>query len=551
MPDVQSTQNHQDELRLAALDVGTNSIRLVIVDAYEDRSFRLLDDEKIQSQLGKHIAADGTLGSESIQNTVEAIRHLKAISDGYNVAQLRAVATCAVRDAPNKDVLLQAVLNEADLELEVISAEQEGLLAFEAARHELDFDSIAAAVVDIGGGSTEVVMVENGHVQSVQSIALGAVRATHNSRRTSASTTVDMEMLKWIDRRVNEQLATPTQEPKFIVGTGGTFTALASMSHAHQHSGDCGGAKVIRGYTMTHADIKRWLDLLLAVPDAERSQIQGLARDRAGIILAGTGIVDAVMRRLGTSTIRIIDRGIRDGLILGMIADWFPRLSEPNTISSDRWVRVRQFAQRCKYEPLHANHVAELSLKLFDQLTTQQPALLKQWDALRARDILKAAAILHDVGYFVNYSAHHKHSYHLILNSDLDGFSAGERRLIANVARYHRRALPKKKHHSFTSLTASEQILVQLLAGILRIGVGLDRAHSQKVEDIQVVLNEQKLNITLCCENEPEVELWGARRRCDLLADVLKLNIFFHWNSMQNSRKTHTDEVPPHTDPSR
>jgi exopolyphosphatase/guanosine-5'-triphosphate,3'-diphosphate pyrophosphatase len=253
-----------------------------------------------------------------------------------------------------------------------------------------------------------------------------------------------------------------------------------------------------------------------------------LSLERAEIIVAGIAIVDGVMRRLKSNTIRVHDRGIRDGLILGMIRQFFPRTEKTATLPPDRMRTVRQFAESCRYEKAHSEHVAALAVEVFDQLARRSPQAA--WCRPINRELLEAAGVLHDIGYAINYAKHHKHSYHMIVHSDLPGFTHREIEIIANVARYHRRSAPKASHSSFTKLAEADQVLVRRLSGILRIVDGLDRGHSQQVKSVAVRVRGNAAVFRVNAVREPAVDLWGAERKAGLFAKTFGLVPTLEWS---------------------
>jgi exopolyphosphatase/guanosine-5'-triphosphate,3'-diphosphate pyrophosphatase len=273
------------------------------------------------------------------------------------------------------------------------------------------------------------------------------------------------------------------------------------------------------------------LDHLRSLSPKARSRIPGLSPERADIIVAGVAIVDAVMQRLKVNTLRVHDRGIRDGLILGMVRELHPARTSGQARPPDRMTAVRQFAKSCNYEQAHSEHVAGLALQVFDQLATQIPEghSKEPWRTPFGRELLEAAGVLHDVGYRINYAKHHKHSYHMIVHSDLPGFTHREIELIANIARYHRRANPKNSHRAFARLPESDQELVRRLAAILRIVDGLDRAHAQVVRSVRVETCRSVVNFLVHADAEPAVDMWGADRKSGLFEKVFELKPKFEW----------------------
>jgi exopolyphosphatase/guanosine-5'-triphosphate,3'-diphosphate pyrophosphatase len=523
--------------RLAAIDVGTNSIRLVVVEVLADGSFRVMDDEKVLARLGRGMAADGALSAAAMDTAAEAVMHLKTIADGYGASQIRAVGTCAIREASNGTDFVQLVRERAGLELKVISSEEEARLAFTSVANAFDIGSMMAAVVDIGGGSTEVVLSSGSVIERICPLELGAVRLTEmfDLGGESIGEHQYREMRQHVKRAIRTHIGRPPFVPQIVVGTGGTFSSLASMSMNRGSSG-IGNDSLpfsIRGYELQRSEVKHFLDHLRKLTVRERTRTPGLNADRADIIVAGLTIADCVLKHLGVNRVRVHDEGIRTGLIYEMLSEG----TSPEPVretSVDRLRSVRRFAASCDHDHQHAEHVTALALQLFDELARQPSSRGEAWASAESRDLLHAAALLHDVGYLINYSKHHKHSYHLIIHSRLAGFTHREMQIIANVARYHRGADPKRKHRNFSRLSVEDQALVRRLAAILRLCVGLDRSHTQRVRSVHVACYDETALVEIAAEREPCVELWGAQRKCRLFEEVFGKRARFLWSGHES-----------------
>jgi exopolyphosphatase / guanosine-5'-triphosphate,3'-diphosphate pyrophosphatase len=284
------------------------------------------------------------------------------------------------------------------------------------------------------------------------------------------------------------------------------------------------------------------------MPLASRIRVPGLSRERADIIVAGLTIVERVMKYLGVNRLQVHDGGIRDGLLRTMAATLFPHEDGSPSESADRLRSVRQFASACSFEESHCMHVASLAVQIFDQLAEHSQTAPDNWAQPGNRVLLEAAAILHDVGYFVNYSKHHQHSYHLIAHSDLAGFTPRETELIANIGRYHCRAEPKRKHPNYAKLTKTERKLVRRMAAILRIAEGLDRGHTQNVRSITIVMQDSTAAFMLDAVDDPAVDIWGAEHKARLFQRVFKLKPQFEWKRSSRSTQLARGNAVPSLD---
>jgi exopolyphosphatase/guanosine-5'-triphosphate,3'-diphosphate pyrophosphatase len=316
---------------------------------------------------------------------------------------------------------------------------------------------------------------------------------------------------------------------------GGTFTNLASMSMHREARGRVGDILpyAIRGYELHRAEVKHFLDQLRKLPQRERARVAGLNPQRADIIVAGLAVVDGVVKHLGVNRIRVHEEGIRAGILHTLIDETQPAALGDRTPVQDRMRAVQQFAEACHHERAHANHVASLALQLFDELARETGG--EGWATPEDRQVLEAAALLHDVGYLINYTRHHKHTYHLIMHSRLGGFTRAEVELIANVARYHRGARPKRRHLNFARLDARRQRTVRHLAAILRLAVGFDRAHAQSVSGIGVRVFDGTAIIEVRARHDPQVEIWGAQRKGRLFEKTFGVKVRFHWMAPEDA----------------
>jgi exopolyphosphatase / guanosine-5'-triphosphate,3'-diphosphate pyrophosphatase len=506
--------------RLAAIDVGTNTIRLTVAEVETDGTYRILDEEREMVRLGEHLDRTGRLSEEAMERAFTAIGKMKAIADGFEVTEIRAIATSAVREAANGRAFLREVFRRHKVRIEVISGDEEAQLAFRSAARHFNLEGRSSAVVDIGGGSVEIILAAGTVIDQVHSLPLGAVRVTERLVRSDPLREKHWKaMRKEIDRSIRT-IGRPSHRAEVMVGSGGTFTALAHMAK-WQREGRHGS---VQGYMITPAEWVHLLDQLREVPLDIRRQIPGLSPDRADIIVAGATVISRLVKRLGTQQILVNERGIRDGLLLQMIAE----LSGASSVAqppqaADRMEWVRLFARKCRANERHCEHVGTLALQIFDGIKGRYD--LPAW----GRDVLQAAALLHDIGYLISHSKHHKHTYHLIMHGDLPAFSPEEVELIANVARYHRRAFPSKSHSNLAGMSRDQRRLISRLSGILRIADGLDRTHSGLVTSIKARALGNRLRLDLEASSAPDVERADAERKSDLFKKAFDTELELTW----------------------
>jgi exopolyphosphatase/guanosine-5'-triphosphate,3'-diphosphate pyrophosphatase len=514
--------------RLAAIDIGSNSVRLLVAEALRGGIYRILDEEREPTRLGKSVSSEGRLDDESMDRTVAALKNFKRIAAGFQVTSLRTIATCAVREAGNGPEFCRRIRAEVGLDVEVISGEREARLAFASVQHAFDLSGKNVVVADIGGGSTEIVFATGNLIESIFSTPLGAVRLTEQFGLGAEADGPDLDralarLEDEIAAGLKKRTTRPLFAPHFLVGCGGTFTTLAELMMASKREADV----PVAGYRVSQAELRHLRDRLAKVPLRARRSLAGMTPDRADIILAGLTIIDALMKRFRVNTVVVHTRGVRDGLIREMIDDSVGGAAD-DPVQRDQ--AIERLAAACSGELEHGRRVAALAGRIFEQLAA--PFDLPAGD----RQLLECAARLQDVGYVINYDQHHKHSYHLIRNARLPGIRAHDQELIANVARYHRGAHPKRKHENMARLSAADQSRVRRLAAILRLAGGLDRSRTQQVRDVVVSLEDGRAVFDVSADADPEVDIWGAERRSDLFEEVYGMPVAVRWAEPQAER---------------
>lgn len=514
MPDAFAGPSTQRSLflsgeRVAAIDVGSNSVRLLAVELVDELTWRVLEEERAMTRLAHGLDATGVLAPEAMAASLEALVRFKATCDRLGVRVVRAFATAAVREATNGADFRGLVQDRTGLALEIVSDRDEGRLVHRSVARAFDLSQGLCAVADIGGGSLEVVVSDAGVIVANDSMPLGAVRLTEafgGAEACVGDRFVDMRRhaQRIIERRVRAH-QTP---PALLIGCGGTFTTLMAMAAASRGVLiDRNSPALASMAPVSRAHIKELIDRLRQMPLAQRLRAPGLPSDRADIIVAGFTVVERLMKHLGAQHVHVHPGGVRDGLILRVIEDTLAARATPRTgtgmstseegrLASEALAQgVRVFARKCRYPRAHCEQVARLAGLLFDQLARDSALVPDLGSDPRERDILVAAAILHDVGILVEYERHHKHSRVMILHADLPGFTPREIDLISQVARYHRRAEPTPKHAPFAVLSPSDQALVTRLAAILRVADGLDRTHAQHAAGLHIRFGPRSLTI--------------------------------------------------------
>jgi exopolyphosphatase/guanosine-5'-triphosphate,3'-diphosphate pyrophosphatase len=497
---------------LAALDIGTNSFHLVVARLLE-HGFEVVTREKETVRLGHGGGDMKQLSTDAIDRGISSLRRMQRIAAAHNAA-IRAVATSAVREARNADVFLERARREAKIDVEVISGLEESRLIHLGVLQAVPAFDRRLILVDIGGGSTEVLIGERGETLTARSFKLGAVRLTD---RFFPNGNVSPQAVKECRSYIRSILTTFEREVEELgfdiaIASSGTAETLARMIHAMR---DDTPLHTFNRFEFTIDELQTITDALAKKRTLEdRRGFPGLDPNRADIIVAGALVLEGVADTYGIKSVVFSEAALREGVLLDTIARMQGGALHHLRDVSRR--SIRALAERCDDDAAHSAHVAALALQLFD--TTVDLHHLP----LDAREYLEAGALLANVGLVISHSKHHLHSYYVIRNSELTGLTDTEIEIIAQIARYHRKSAPKSSHLEFSRLSADDQRLVRTLAGILRVAIGLDRSHDARVRNVMAHMRRDQLVIEAEGKRGKEIslELYTANERAELLEEV-------------------------------
>ncbi len=516
--------------RFAALDLGSNALRLRIVEAQASNPGReqlsLIPDAgspwrevlslRAAVRLGSEVFVTGKLASGSIGQACAALREFRQAMDDAKVDVYRATATSAVREASNKATLVERARREAGIELEVIEGIEEARLIQLAVARRLGLGDRRALLVDVGGGSTELTYLDRGRSVWAISLPIGTVRLLEMYLRTPSAVDRARQKLlvEGVDRALAEAVPTLKKMPfEIVVGTGGSLDTLCELCPAK--GGHAGYARAV-----DVASMKTLLGKLFALTPDQRRESFGLRPDRSDTIVTAASIFLRVAELFKASAIVAPGVGLKEGILEELVDKYFDRwdTESENRSVLDGCVRL---GKRYGFDQAHGELVASLAATLFDDM--------REFHGLgeRERLLLRAAALLHDVGDYVSYGGHHKHSYYLIQHSDIMGLTPGERAVVANVARYHRKSGPDPAHPNFRDLDKDARTKVRSLAAILRIADALDREHLGKVKSVRAEIDGKgrKMTLFVTGEEDRELEEWTVRAKSELLRDVFDLDV--------------------------
>lgn len=521
-PDNAARPNAEPAATLAAVDIGTTSVHGLVARVHDDGSgphFEVLAREKEMVRLGSSAGDIRELAPDAIDRTVAALARFRQVAAVHD-APITAVATSAVREAENRQDLIDRARTEAGVHVDVISGIEEARLIHLGVLQAVPVYDKRLLLCDIGGGSTELLVGLQGEALAARSLKLGAIRLT---RRFFDGTLVHPGAVDACRRYIRSVLAPFAHEIRRLgvdvfVGSSGTITTLAEMA-ATRTTGT--RPRSTNNLVTSRKALDEVVASLIAAPTAAaRAELPGIDPNRADILLAGSLIIEQVMHELDLAEVVTSDYALREGVLLDA---W--RRSHGGSLhhlSDLRRRSVLALAEAMDEDPVHSAQVARLALELFDGMADRHGLD----DA--ARELLEAAALVCNVGMFLSHAQHHKHSYYVIRGTDrLVGFKDHEIELIALVARYHRKSEPKAKHPEFAALDDDDKHLVSTLAGILRVAIGLDRNHSARVGEVAVDDRGKRLVITATPVDGEDIglERYAASIRKDLLESSLGVRI--------------------------
>lgn len=505
---------------LAAIDIGTNSFHLVVARPTTALAFEIIAREKEVVRLGSGSGDMKKLAPDAIDRGIEALTRFRQVAE-ISDAPVRAIATSAVREAHNRDEFLRRAHDEAGVDVEVVSGVEEARLIHLGVLQDVPAADQRLVLIDIGGGSTEFVVAKGPEMLDARSLKLGAIRLTD---RFFAEEPVTSGQVKRCRTHIRAYLGPVVREVErhgfdVAIGSSGTILNLAEM--ALQRRGESG--RLVSNATFTRKELGKVVDALVDAPTAKkRLKVPGLDAKRADIIVAGALLLEEAFDALGIEEMTVSDYALREGLVLDALQRQSPSSVIGQGTADIRERSVRRLSQLAPEEAEHVEQSRRLALELFDG-TAAIHGLFTD-----CRELLAAAALLANVGIAISHERHHHHSYYVIRNAEhLRGFTQREVELVAQVARYHRKSAPKKKHEAFSALSSSDQRLVQTLAGILRVAIALDRAHDNRVAGLTVDCSAEIVVVKLEVRGDPSLELYTVEERKGLLESSLDTEVRF------------------------
>ncbi|AKB30683.1 Exopolyphosphatase [Methanosarcina siciliae T4/M] len=492
---------------VAFIDIGTNSVRLLLVRINPNGSYQPLTKQKETVRLGEKEFIDRILQPKAMERATVVCKKFMELARAYKAEEIMAVATSATRDASNKVQFLEMIKREANLEVCTISGSEEARLIYLGVSSGLRLGYTKALFIDIGGGSTEVSIGDQNKFYFLHSLNLGAIRLT-NMFLPDETGPVSEEQYEQIKAYIRHKTVDIIKElsrykASCAVGSSGTIENLAKIAFVYLHKPSPESFEKLE-----YEDLKKIVRAMCALPLEERRKFPGINVQRADIILAGAAIIETFMEELELPEIAVSKRGLREGLLVDYISK--SEFSYMVTQMSVRKRSIMQLGLACNFDEEHAHIVTRLALELFDSI---QALGVHEFEGSE-RELLEYGATLHDIGTFLSYDTHQAHAYHLIRESNLPGFQPEEIEIIANLAYFHRKNTPKKKHPNLEGLSKETVMSIRLLSALLRIAEGLDRSHTGIISHVRFyIASTDSLVLEMHARRECQLEIWEVEKQ--------------------------------------
>jgi len=496
---------------LAAIDVGSNALRLAIASVDGEQQISVLEIRREPVRLGHDVFNRGVITEETIDRAVDAFSRFRETIDRHGATWVRAVATSATREAMNKDIFLDRVAQSTGIEIVAISPEEESRLIHMVVAEKVNLKNKVALLVDIGGGSTEITLASGDTIISTESYKMGSVRLLQLMEGRPHDEQHFLRLVQeYVDathKRIRREIG--ERKVSLCIGTGGNIETLGDLRKQILLKD--------RDTVLSADELETLLKKLQALTYEERVQQFRLRPDRADVIVPAGIIIQKILRQAGVDELLIPKVGLKDGLLLDMVHELYgttKRLNREQVLSS-----ALELGRKYHFDEQHGTTVARLSLELFDQTKSLHNL------GIEHRLLLEVAALLHDIGTFVHANDHHKHTQYLLLASPVIGLTEEQVGMIANVARYHRKSLPKPQHEEYRLLSAKERVVVSKLAAILRLADALDTEHASKVSSVAVIWKKPKILLTLKGDGDLLLEKWAVTKKAPMFEEVFSANV--------------------------
>ena len=513
---------YKEARRVAAIDLGTNSFHMVIVEESEGKGIVEIDRVKEMICIGRGSISTKMLDEKAMESGITTLKHflVLAAQQGVKPENVIAFATSAIREAKNRNVFLQRVRDETGLKIKVVSGLEEAQFIYYGVRHAVKLAAEPELIFDIGGGSVEFIIADHQKIFLLESRKIGVARMLERFITTDPVSDRELSLL---DQFFSAELFTAAEKSRDLnikkaIASSGTAQNIARMIRSMAGRDD---EVTLNQSSFTRKEFQKFYKSVIAMTASERKKLTGLDEKRVDLIVPGLVLMNVIFSLFKLKEVAISDSALREGMVVHYLKNNRHDNKGRQEQLNIRRQSVIELGYRCGWDKKHSEQIAALCLQLFDRL---QP--LHGLD-IHDRELLEYAALLHNIGTFIAISSHHKHSQYIILHGELRGFAPAEVSIIANVARYHRKSLPSLKHEAYSQLKPRQRRVVDVLSGILRIANGLDRGHRQNIRSVEADIAESGVTIGLHAIHNPDIEIWAAERMKSWLETVLGKSICF------------------------
>ncbi len=495
---------------LAIIDIGSNSISLQISEI-KGKSYDIVEDYKETIRIGDDVFKSGLFSEATINSIIEVLERMKALMDKKEQPFIRTVATAPFRDASNAKEVIDLINDKCGINIEVIDGLQEAELVYLFVSANFQMSNLNALTLDIGGGTTEFILSKKGEIVFSKSLPLGITKLTRDFFNNNPPKKNEIEKLKkYIDETLDEMPIDKSIDT--VICTGGTINNISYIYNKRNHLNDTPIKYIKRKF------LKLMSDELKGETFQDRIKIEGIDHQRLDIIQTAAIMTDLILDKSKCKGFFTIKGGLKNGLTIDTLNKKGIKMHFQENVDV-RLSRILEIGSKFSFDEEHARQVTKLSKILFSKLKDFFKLDDENWK------LLEAASMLHDIGNYISYDKHHKHSYYLITNSDLIGYDDNEAEIVANIARYHRKSFPKKSHEAYNKLSNKSMSLVKKLSAILRIADALDISHKSLVADINVNINDNIIEIMPASKNNLELEIQSFNAKKDLLESITKRQV--------------------------
>lgn len=496
---------------LAAIDVGSNAIRLVIGSVDGDRKISVLENVREPVRLGQEVFKKGSIAEETIERATDALARFKQTIESHAAKWTKAVATSATREALNRELFLDRVVQASGIEITVIGAEEEARLIHLGVSEKVNLKNKLGMLVDIGGGSAEITLVEDGQILSTESFRMGAVRLLqvlgekkHGERQFNQ---LVREYVDAAQKRIKKEIG--NRKIEVCVGTGGNIESLGQL-RSELYNKD-------RSNVITKDEIDSLVKKLQGMTYEERIQELKLRPDRADVIVPASVVLQKIVKLADVDEVLIPNVGLKDGLLVDMVQELYGE--KKHAYRDQVFSSALQIGRKYMFDEQHGTIVAKYAVKLFDETKALHNLNLEY------RLLLEVAALLHDIGNFINMNDHHKHTQYLLTATPVIGLNQSQMAIVANVARYHRKSFPKVAHDGYRVLSSKDRVIVSKLAALLRLADAMDNEHASKVADLEMQYKKPKFHLKLKGDGDMLLEKWALANKSAMFEEVFSTRL--------------------------